>query len=92
MPLNLEKYRHHLDDFDMSETRKTELIKAVAIIAESLADRAFGLHSIHRIYTQKQPQNCTATVQMVKSIDGHALLKNCANDNNKSNTIKKQAI
>ena len=92
MPLNLEKYRHHLDDFEMSETRKTELIKAVALIAESLADRAFGLNSIHRIYSQKQMQNCTATAQMVKSIDKNKLQKNCANDNSKLNTIKKQAI
>lgn len=92
MSLNLDKYRHHLDDYDMSETQKTEFIKAIALIAESLADRAFGLGSIHQIKLPKQPQNCTQSAQMVQSINVDGLVDKTANDNNKPNKIKKQAI
>lgn len=89
MPLKLEKYRHHLDGYDMSEAHKTEFIKAIAIIAESLADKAFGLDSIHCIYPQKAPENCSSSFEMVKSLDAETLIDKCANDNEISNPLKK---
>ncbi len=89
MPLNLEKYRHHLNDYDMSETQKTEFIKAIALIAESLADRAFGLNSIHQINTTKQHQNCAPSFQMVKSTEIETLIEKSANDNEAFSSLKK---
>jgi hypothetical protein len=89
MPLNLKKYRHHLNDFDMSESQKTEFIKAIALIAESLADKAFDLNSIHHINAPKQQQNCAPSSQMVKSIEIETLIDKNANDNEAFSSLKK---
>ena len=49
MPPDIEKYRKHVDRFDLSEDQKVELIHTVWRFMESFADRAFGLDSVHLI-------------------------------------------
>lgn len=41
-----EKYRRHLDRFDMSEDSKTDLLQAIWTIMGSFVDRAFGEDSV----------------------------------------------
>ncbi len=44
MPLDIEKYRHFVDGYDLSEQEQTELIQHVWGILESFADQAYGRH------------------------------------------------
>lgn len=39
---DLDKYRRHVDHFDLSEHQKTELLRAIWLIMQSFVDRAFG--------------------------------------------------
>ena len=47
--IDLDKYRRHLDRYDISEAKKTELIKAVCLIMQSFVDRAFGDDPVQQI-------------------------------------------
>ena len=49
MPADLEKYRHYVEGFDLSEAEKTELIHTVWAIMESFVDRAFGLDPVQNL-------------------------------------------
>jgi hypothetical protein len=42
MSLQIDRYRKHVDHFDLTETQKSELIHTVHAILESFVDRAFG--------------------------------------------------
>lgn len=44
MSLDVEKYRHYLAGYQISEEEKTQLIKSVWVILEGFVDRAFGRH------------------------------------------------
>ncbi len=48
MPIDLNKYRDYVDDFDLTEDQKTELIQTVASIIQSFADQAFGFHPVQQ--------------------------------------------
>lgn len=48
MSLDVEKYRHYLDGYQISEEEKTELIKNVWAIMEGFVDQAFGKHPIQQ--------------------------------------------
>lgn len=43
MPLKPDKYRHHFDQFDLSEAQKTAMCEAICTIAEAFADLAFDI-------------------------------------------------
>lgn len=47
MKPDIEKYRHFVDRFDLTEKQKAELIQTIWRIMESFADRAFGLDTAH---------------------------------------------
>lgn len=49
MPPDIEKYRKHVDRFDLSEDQKIELIHMVWRIMESFVDRAFGLDPVQQV-------------------------------------------
>ena len=42
MKPDLEKYRHHVDAFDLGEEQKVELLQTIWKIMQSFVDRAFG--------------------------------------------------
>lgn len=48
MPADLEKYRAYVDQFDLSETQKAELIHTVWAIMESFVDHAFGIDPVQQ--------------------------------------------
>mgnify|MGYP001607677352 CR=1 FL=1 len=48
MSLDIEKYRHYLAGYQISEEEKTELIKNVWAILEGFVDHAFGRHPIQQ--------------------------------------------
>lgn len=41
MRLDFEKYRHHVDGFDLSEEQKEELLLTVWRLVENVVDRSF---------------------------------------------------
>ena len=49
MPLDIQKYLHHLEEFDLSEERKRELIQTVWQVMEGFVDRAFGKHPVQQL-------------------------------------------
>ncbi len=46
MPLDVEKYRCHVQSINLPQERKDELIQIVYSILESFADAAFGVHPV----------------------------------------------
>lgn len=48
MALDVEKYRHYLAGYQISEEEKTQLIKNVWAILEGFVDQAFGCHPIQQ--------------------------------------------
>ncbi len=53
MPADLEKYRPHVEGYDLTESQKTELLETLWGIMEAFADRAFGLHPAQQILKEK---------------------------------------
>lgn len=51
---DIDRYRHHLDDFALSESQKAELVSTVWSIMESFVDRAFGEHPAQLVLPPKQ--------------------------------------
>ena len=45
--MKLEKYRAHLDEFDLSDEQKTEMIEALWRVAEAATDMAYGIDPVH---------------------------------------------
>lgn len=48
MQPDVEKYRHHLARFDMTEAQKDEFIRALWTMLEGVVDRAFGTHPLQQ--------------------------------------------
>lgn len=46
MTPDYERYLNHLEEFDLPETRKIELIGIVYGVMESFIDTAFGVHPV----------------------------------------------
>ena len=46
MTIDIEKYRHHMTRFELSEAEKTELLRTLWQVMEGFADRAFGLDPV----------------------------------------------
>lgn len=44
MPLDIDKYRHYLAEFDLSPEEQAELIGNVWAVLESFVDQAYGRH------------------------------------------------
>ena len=88
MPLNIEKYRPYLDEFDMSEEQKAEFIKAMWTIMQSFANQAFEQNPVnHNILRNKVDKNCWNPSKIVKYDHPINLNKKVANDNLKVSTL-----
>ena len=46
MSLDVEKYRHYLAGYSLSEEEKTALIKSLWTLLEGFVDQAFGRHPV----------------------------------------------
>lgn len=42
MPDDLSKYRHHVEQFDLSDEQKADLLRTVYSMMQSAVDRAYG--------------------------------------------------
>ena len=67
MPLDIQKYRHHVEDFDLSDKRKQELIQTVWKIMESFVDRAWGIHPLQQSSGEGADRDCQGTVRSIES-------------------------
>ena len=65
MPMDINKYRKYVDDFDLTEKQKVELIQTVRSIMESFVDKAFGIHPVQQC--QKDLQSPVNAVKSGKS-------------------------
>jgi hypothetical protein len=46
MECDMKKYWHHLDEFDLTDDEKKELIKTLWQVCETCIDQAFGIDSV----------------------------------------------
>jgi hypothetical protein len=67
MPLDINKYRKYVDDFDLTEEQKTELLQTVWSIMESFADSAFGLHPVQQCQGHPPEKDLQSHQESVKS-------------------------
>lgn len=54
--LDLEKYREHVKDFDLSEEEQAELLKTLWHIMAAFVDMGFGVDSIQLLSSSDQQQ------------------------------------
>jgi len=48
MPLDFEKYRHHVDNFDLTQAQQDEVMATVWRMMASSVDQAFGTHPVQQ--------------------------------------------
>ena len=64
MPLDVNKYRPYLDEFDLTDEQKTAMIEALWSIAESVVDLAYcwnseGDQAVAQVATDTPPHEKT---------------------------------
>ncbi len=69
MPIDAEKYLHHLAEFDLPHDRKVALIHSVGAIMESFVDRGFGVHPVQLAEAAARKRNSRAPTDPVESSD-----------------------
>lgn len=87
MPLNLEKYRPYLDEFDMSTEQKDEFIQTLWTVMQSFADQAFECSPENiDILPKRHDKNCCKPVKMVEFSHQFNFIDKAANDNMRKDT------
>lgn len=69
MPIDIEKYLHHLDGFDLTDAQKAELIHSVSEIMESFVDQAFGAHPVQQSMAARAAADSNGLPKAVGSKD-----------------------
>lgn len=67
MPLDINKYRHFLDDTSFSEERKSQFIQDVWTILESFVDDAFGIHPLQLRNGSEKNINLQGSLESLES-------------------------
>lgn len=67
MPLDIQKYLHHVEDFDLSDKRKQELIQTVWQIMESFVDRAWGIPPLQQGGGKGSDRDCQGAGRAIES-------------------------
>lgn len=75
MPLDVEKYRHYLAGYQISEEEKTELIKSVWAILEGFVDQAFGRHPSQQCGKPLEHNHLQRPGESLESAGNHPLNK-----------------
>ena len=75
MSLDVEKYRHYLAGYEMSEEDKTELIRSVWAILEGFVDHAFGQHPIQQCGRALEHSDLQGLNESLESAEHHPLEK-----------------
>ncbi len=58
--LDIERYRHHVDHFDLPEARKVELLQAIWQMMQNFVDRAFGDDPVQHVRKAGDERNAKA--------------------------------
>ncbi len=67
MPLDIEKYRHYVAGYDLSEEEQTELIQNVWVILESFVDQSYGRHPHQQCGTRLELNDLLAPLESLES-------------------------
>lgn len=67
MPPDINKYRKYVDDFDLTEEQKKELLKTVWSIMEDFVDKAFGRHPVQQCRRPPLEKDLQRPKQALKS-------------------------
>lgn len=65
--LDINKYRKYVDDYDLTEEQKVELLQTVWSIMESFVDRAFGLHPVQQCQKDCSEKDLQSPAEIVES-------------------------
>lgn len=65
MRLDIEKYRQHVEKFDLPEHEKIELINIVYKIMESFVDRAFNDDPVQHVQAISSAKDALASDDML---------------------------
>lgn len=71
MPLDMNKYWKYVDEFDLTEKQKVELLQSVWSIMESFVDTAFGLHPAQNSRDKALEKDLQSPIMDVKSDTNH---------------------
>lgn len=75
MPLDVEKYRHYLAGYQISEEEKTELIKSLWAILEGFVDHAFGRHPVQHCGRALEHNDLQGPIDSLESVESQPLTK-----------------
>lgn len=67
MKPNYDKYIPMLNEYDMTREQKIEFIDTLWNVMQSFVDRAFGIHPVQQVMTQKAQRNLQSTEQILNS-------------------------
>ena len=93
MPLDINKYRKYVNDFDLEEDKKVELLQTVWSIMESFVDKAFGQHPVQQCRSnvlKKDLQSHEGRVESHQSEQCKDAIASKAEQKNESNRIRKE--
>jgi hypothetical protein len=57
LPLDVKKYQSHLEDFDMTEEQKLELLETLWSIMAAFVDLGFGIDAVQYIFRDNGPNS-----------------------------------
>lgn len=66
MKPDFEKYRQFVDDFDLPEAEKIELINTIWNVMESFVDRAFGINSSQQAIAARDEKHALLDAPMIE--------------------------
>ncbi len=67
MPLDIQKYLHRVEKYDLSDERKRELIQTVWKTMESFVDRAWGIHPLQQGSGKGSDRDCQGAIRAIES-------------------------
>lgn len=65
-----EKYLPELEDTDLTEEQKIEMLQALWSIMEAFVDLGFGVNSIHRFFSERAAESSESGMDRVESGNG----------------------
>ena len=82
LPLDAEKYRKYLEEFDLTEEQETELLSALYSIMKAFVDLGFEVDSVHYLIPElpRNPRDSGASEVQLKYQKRIEKLENAARD------------
>lgn len=75
MPVDVEKYRHYLAGYQLSEEEKTKLIQVLWTILESFVDHAYGINPVQQCGKALEHNDLQGPVESLESAHSQPLEK-----------------